>query len=967
MTSLQALTAQINDVLDGGQPKPDGDIGHVAAAYAELSAQANFRLRRCINLLRKGLRSEAVHEAETEPELFELLQSLDLKRLQDWDRLCAENGLERPRPILMEGIKALNEAFAEERRLTPLLRRHRALALARGPLAERIDVLRRLRENDARNSVWAEDLQALEAARHREIEAQLRDGTYPRELTACNKVYAELVDARWLVKPPAGLVSAARKVLTEAQRRWADAELRKLLPQLHEAQSAWDAAACDRLMARWNDVMQAAGLADSDLPADLRAAWAPIADWSSQQADQRELQQQFEAAERELRQAIDQQADLDTLTRLHETVVRFDRPVSDDLDRDYQRRVLALRLAQHRQRRNILAATAAGLLLVVSVIALITHDIMAGRAAERRAGEVAAAVQSGDTAAAGAAREAAAGWQPLLFGRGGWRESLTAIDSTVQAADERRAAYEALVTQLEAAGPAGTTRAMLEEADRLAVGDAARRKVADLRGALSAHEREALAQREAAMLAKLDAASQKLAALSDAFIEAQRAEAVTRIAEIEADLAAVRAASEDSLRVRAALAPVESSARSRRAVVTQAVEREERRNAEAESVASLARLAYSSEALAGELRQYVQRFPDGEHASDFAQAAELEPAWKAVDAWASLLLSWRNELRPTTAAEAAQRVLSIDGYLTQHAASPLRSAAERYRNYLSSVVLIGADDGPWRSRVAELMKTPVMTELNMVETTDGLRFYTTGDGRYREDALGVHIDLTLTPKLEEVTKHTFTPGVIGRPVPSPQKSLARQVIQLTRTSGVAEAEAGALRVVEMVAEAEDVDAVLRALLLTLLADAAPAAGETLGDQLSSWVEPLRGFDLNSVNWMNGQDLDAVEVRESVSAAMSRMPRLAGEIDAALRRNEAAIDAAGLEIVGRGVLFERDGGFVVDGLSKLAPDATLVAVVRSPSGADFQLLEVGKVAGGTVTLTPRAAASVSPGSLVLATR
>ena len=65
-----------------------------AADYSVACDEINERLRRCGALLRQGLRSEAIHLAEIEPNLLDVVATLDFperaamgaNRLALWDR-----------------------------------------------------------------------------------------------------------------------------------------------------------------------------------------------------------------------------------------------------------------------------------------------------------------------------------------------------------------------------------------------------------------------------------------------------------------------------------------------------------------------------------------------------------------------------------------------------------------------------------------------------------------------------------------------------------------------------------------------------------------------------------------------------------------------------------------------------------------------------------------------------------------
>src|SRR5947209_5418755 len=76
-------------------------LGDLASAYASLCREANDRLRRCVDYLHRGLRSEAIHLAEAQPSLLDLVAALDLAELEEWENACVMYGLPAPPHLLL--------------------------------------------------------------------------------------------------------------------------------------------------------------------------------------------------------------------------------------------------------------------------------------------------------------------------------------------------------------------------------------------------------------------------------------------------------------------------------------------------------------------------------------------------------------------------------------------------------------------------------------------------------------------------------------------------------------------------------------------------------------------------------------------------------------------------------------------------------------------------------------------------
>ena len=115
MLDYQRILDDVHAVLDSGGDRPDL-LRETAADYRAACEEANERLRRCEGLLRRGLRSEAIQQAETEPVLLDVVAQLDFSDRQAWCNLLAQHGIAPPPLLAIELAAELNEAYAVEHR-----------------------------------------------------------------------------------------------------------------------------------------------------------------------------------------------------------------------------------------------------------------------------------------------------------------------------------------------------------------------------------------------------------------------------------------------------------------------------------------------------------------------------------------------------------------------------------------------------------------------------------------------------------------------------------------------------------------------------------------------------------------------------------------------------------------------------------------------------------------------------------
>lgn len=230
----------------------------LARRYAEACRAANERLARCADFLAKGLRTQALQLAETEPDLLELVATLGFPEFAAWQELSATYGLERLSPLRSDVAKALSEAYELERKLDPLIRQHRRLSIAQAPVKDRLPIMRQIAAIDVMAPYWRTDVAEFErhranellglarAVRHsaepgdlrqmiEEFEAEHWQGEVPRELALEYAGLARYLHERSTFPELAGQIVAAlqrREVprLEELRQRWIDAT-RKLRKQ----------------------------------------------------------------------------------------------------------------------------------------------------------------------------------------------------------------------------------------------------------------------------------------------------------------------------------------------------------------------------------------------------------------------------------------------------------------------------------------------------------------------------------------------------------------------------------------------------------------------------------------------------------------------------------------------------------------------------------------------------------------
>jgi hypothetical protein len=217
MADAQRVVEGIRNFLHSGHQTALEALKSMAQEYSDACQEVNRRLARCEEFLRQGLRSEAIHFAQAEPNLLDVLSILDFPERQEWDQVVAHYNLPPPPVFPMDTAAALNQAYAQVAPLDELLKKHRLLALARAPLGERLTVLRQIAQMDASNPMWNQDILAFEQVRVRQLRAEVeqlqRHGGEP-PLAQLETLYNELQSGPWRVPVPADVTGTIEQMFS---------------------------------------------------------------------------------------------------------------------------------------------------------------------------------------------------------------------------------------------------------------------------------------------------------------------------------------------------------------------------------------------------------------------------------------------------------------------------------------------------------------------------------------------------------------------------------------------------------------------------------------------------------------------------------------------------------------------------------------------------------------------------------
>jgi hypothetical protein len=247
----QRIVNEVRGIIRSGNQTVTERVRELAGQFAQLCASASSRLQRCDEYAFQGRRSEAVQLARVQPPLLEVLAALNFPERPQWDELAAMYGLPACPAIDTGRAAAVNGAFAEIQPQETLLREHRRMAMARAPVIQRLQVLRQLCRLELRNPAWGKQIEALEAARVKELQTEFAKVVWQGHSDKTLAIWTELTESQWQ-NPPAEFIESVRQWVVQVQQQKAKVNLKQIANDLSLAMARRDIAGARELRQKWD-------------------------------------------------------------------------------------------------------------------------------------------------------------------------------------------------------------------------------------------------------------------------------------------------------------------------------------------------------------------------------------------------------------------------------------------------------------------------------------------------------------------------------------------------------------------------------------------------------------------------------------------------------------------------------------------------------------------------------------------
>jgi len=853
------------------QDEEDADfLRSIVADYAVACEEVNERLQQCESLMRRGLRSEALHLCELEPNLLDAVAALDFPEREQWDACIEQYGLISPVPLNLEAAEALSEAYATEKPMARLLHNHRLLALSHGPLRARIRVLRELAKADPENPVWVEDIESFELERLNQLRGEARAAETHGDLTALKRLHAEVHDPGWRNPPDALVVETVNTAHSRVLHAHAHRRMSEVEQELNNAFSAFDVGRGRELRSEWNALADTDGLT---VDGEVAARAAPALEWLEEQDQLEDRHQRHLSAVASLERGLDRRQRLDKLERLYHAATSGGEDLTPALERRYQSRVAGLRLsASRRMRLLVLGVTGALILAGVGVWWAIDLGIRRAHVAHVKE-TLEELVEADDLQAAEKFIAQLDEREPWLLAEPAIAALDARVEDLVDEENSRQTRFERAVDRvrqsLEGDDPASISPNMtsLAAAENLARTPSEKATVADLTRSVEQNQAEVRQQ-------KIDKLREECELLETriAFLERRGYSELERygpaLAIVRPSIESLRSAIKE-LQVPGLFGHREKDFTQRVADIEKWIEKATKEKSLCEKID---RAVGDCEAYSNALTAYSDEFELTPRGLDFSHTVDDQPAWEAIVRLSRLNRDWAKamagELVP---AEASRLQQELEKFVQQAPWSEgddnVISAAKARIPFLAAVGRRNSSDA--KAAFTRIISQPAMQSCWYVERANPKqRYYVLKQPMRSGDSLRFTYVYNAAGerKTRALPASTVTTGA------APQVELGAQLRSLMDELNDTNWERTWFAVIQEIESDQAVDPLLRFDLLRLAVNAACDGSQPMTVGFRRHKEAFNRTEVNLfANWLDPESVEANDARQQARVEFRRMP------------------------------------------------------------------------------------------------
>jgi len=614
----RALTKR--DGISGESMRP------LAAAYADEISRVNSRLSSAVELLHKGLRSEAIQSASIPPNAIDSAAKLDLPDAEREEWFDILQFLEIPVPSTLDRdlVEQLNEAIVEIQPLEELLKRQRRLAIARAPLAWRLKVLHRIAEVDPITPVWEEDIESWEKVRRQQLAGEAQTAIASANPDALRALKDELSRSDWRSPPNPNMLKQVSAKLAGLADQQTLSELKEVATKMNDAFCQFEEPAARQQLTQWNELNRQLS---SPLPPELQDEVEPAIAWLSEVDREFESRAQRASAIGALEAMLDRKASIHDLEKSYQQTTLFDEPPPDELLQRYRVALEDRQMTKKRQFLSVIAAIVAATL--ISIMAFAWWQIDAAQKDRARVAEdkLQSLVDQGDLDGANDFYSKLTVVDPELAASSAILSINASVQSQIKDRQQRAQQFETYLTAADSQDDAAIDLSALNKAETLAETEEQKGRVFAVRTRHLAWEAGIATQQTESMLTDLTRIRSELTQVENGDGGSQASSQLDELIE------QLRALPATYPRASPAAKSQVNSAQSRASAMGKAVfQRSQRMKVREDAIAAVL-TARSLIQLASELQRSAKVLEDASIAGEFARSAGERELWEKALQW----------------------------------------------------------------------------------------------------------------------------------------------------------------------------------------------------------------------------------------------------------------------------------------------------------------------------------------------
>lgn len=366
LEDIKALVRDIQTLMSAQLDDEDeAEIMQLAAAHDEVVCDVNVRAEAIADLLDRGLNDEAIQLAERAPSLTDLAMVLDFAELPEWTSLLADANVARVSEMPHDTIAQLEDAYSTTADSKQLMQHFRALSLARAPLPERIDVLRRLSQKDPGNDQWKTGIKSYETHRLTTIASDLKAARDHNDLKEVARIDEEVNRSNWSIPVPPNLKSDSQSTHRKLKQADARQKLSPVAESLSLAYSEFNIPQATQILPRFQALLDIANLPPDHEVMDVAG---PAVEWIEGELATERAAQERQQAIANLQHGLDQDAPLAELEQHYYKAIENGEPVPQVLETRLGNKIAEADSAAKRKRIAVVTGSIAGLTLTIAAI-----------------------------------------------------------------------------------------------------------------------------------------------------------------------------------------------------------------------------------------------------------------------------------------------------------------------------------------------------------------------------------------------------------------------------------------------------------------------------------------------------------------------------------------------------------------------------------------------------------------------